>query len=94
MAHRVFVSVIGLRQATDDLIHLVANFLVAIQCHHVAEPAALGHVKQGILLTGVFVGDVFDEEENEDVILSTARRPCPRAARRNFSRVSCKVRIS
>ena len=53
----------------DDLVHLVADLLVALQRHHVGKSAALGHVEQGILLAGVFVGDVFDEQENEDVIL-------------------------
>jgi hypothetical protein len=47
----------------------VANFLIALQRHHVGKAAALGHVKEGILLAGIFVGDVFDEEENEAVIL-------------------------
>jgi len=47
----------------------VADFFVALQCHHVGKSAALGHVEEGILLAGIFVGDVFNEEENEDVIL-------------------------
>jgi len=43
------LEVVGLGQATDDLIHLVADFFVALQRHHVGKAASLGHVEEGIL---------------------------------------------
>ena len=53
----------------DDLVDLVADLLVALQRHHVGETAALGHIEHGILLAGVFVGDVFHEQQDQDVVL-------------------------
>jgi hypothetical protein len=47
----------------------VVGFLLEIldwrnQRHHVGKSATNGHVEERIFLTGVFVGDVFDEEKD------------------------------
>ena len=53
----------------DDLIHLLANFLIPLERNHVGETATLGHVEQIVLLAGGFIGDVFHEQQDEDVVL-------------------------
>ena len=62
------LQVVGLGKPGDDLVHLVANLLMAFERDHVGKTAALGHFEQVVLLAGGLVGDVFDEQENEDVI--------------------------
>jgi len=63
------LEVVGLGQLADDLVDLVANLLVALERDHVGKAAALGNVEQVILLTGGLVGDVFHEQQDENVIL-------------------------
>ena len=69
---RALEAVVGVGQLADDLVDLVADLLVALGRHHVGKAAAGGHVDQGVGITGVFVGDVFDEQQDEDVILVLA----------------------
>ena len=63
------LEVVGLGELRDDLVDLLANFLVALQRDHVGETATLGHVEQVVLLAGGFIGDVFHEQQDENVIL-------------------------
>ena len=63
------LEVVGLGELGDDLVDLVADLLVALERHHVGEAAALGHVEQVVLLAGGLVGDVFHEQQDEDVVL-------------------------
>jgi hypothetical protein len=53
----------------DDLIDLVADLLVALQGHHVGEPAARGYLQERVGLAGILVGDVLHEEEDQHVVL-------------------------
>src|SRR6266567_2542452 len=62
-------EVVGLGKSGDDLVDLVADFFTAFERDHVDKAAASGDFDQRVGLTGVFVGDVFDEEKNEDIIL-------------------------
>ena len=43
------LEVVGLGELGDDLVDLVADFLVALERDHVGEAAALGHVEQRVL---------------------------------------------
>ena len=54
------------------LTRVSASTFVTLGRHHVGEAAALGHVDQRIGIPGVFVGDVFDEQQHEDVVLVLA----------------------
>ena len=63
------LEVIGFRELADDLVDFVADFLVALERDHVGKTAALGNVEQVVLLTGGLIGDVFHEQQDEDVIL-------------------------
>ena len=61
---------VGLGQLADDLVDLVADFLVALELHHVGEAAALGNVEQvAPLLAGRLVGDVLHEQQDQDIVL-------------------------
>ena len=63
------LEIVGLGELGDDLVHLVADLLVALERDHVGEAAALGHVEQVVLLAGRLVGDVLHEQQDEDVVL-------------------------
>jgi len=60
---------VGVGQPSDDLVDLVADFLVARVRHHVGKAAARGDVEERILLAGVPVGDVFHEQQDQDIVL-------------------------
>ena len=63
------IEVVGLGQGADDLVDLVADFLVALEPGHVGEAAAFGNLDNRVGLAGVLVGDVLHEEQREDVVL-------------------------
>jgi hypothetical protein len=63
---------IGVGQAADQLVDLVADLLVVLELHHVGKAAALRDLKQRVRVTGVLVGDVFDEQQDQHVILVLA----------------------
>lgn len=63
------LEVIRLREPADDLVDLVANFLVALERHHVRETPARGDIHEGIRLSRVLVRDVFHEQQHEHVVL-------------------------
>ena len=63
------LEVVGLGQPGDDLVDLVADLLVPLERDHVGKAAAGWNLDQRIGLAGISVGDVFDEEQDEDVIL-------------------------
>ena len=50
-------------------VDLVADLLVALQGEHVLEATTFRHFNQRIGLTGVFVGDIFDEQQNQHIVL-------------------------
>ena len=59
-------------QAADDLVELVADLLVAACRDHVGEAAAWRHLDQRVAAPGVLVGDVFDEQQDQHVVLVLA----------------------
>lgn len=59
-------------QAADDLVEPVADLLVAARRDHVGEAAAGWHLDQRVAAAGVFVGDVFDEQQYQHVVLVLA----------------------
>ncbi len=63
------LEVVFLGKFADDLVDLIADLLVPLERHHVSEAAALGHLDQRIFLSGVSVGDVLNEQQDEDVVL-------------------------
>ena len=63
------LEVVGLGQPGDDLVDLVADLLVPLERDHVGKAAAGWNLDQRIGLAGISVRDVFDEEQDEDVIL-------------------------
>jgi hypothetical protein len=63
------LEVIGFSEFAYDLVDLVANLFITFQRHHVGKSATDGHVKKRILLASVFIGHVFDEEEDEHIVL-------------------------
>jgi hypothetical protein len=63
------LEVVGLGQAADDLVDLVADLLVALEADHIGEAAALGHFDEGIGPARVLVRDVLHEQQRQDVVL-------------------------
>ena len=63
------LEVVGLGEIADDLVDPVADLLVALELHHVGEPAALGHHDDRIRPAGVPVRDVLHEEQGQHVVL-------------------------
>jgi hypothetical protein len=63
------LELVGLGQPGDDLVDLVADLLVALERNHVGKAAAEGDFDQRVGLAGVFVGHVFDEEQDQHVVL-------------------------
>ena len=64
------LEIVGLGELADDLVDLVADLLVALERDHVGEAAALRARRSGALgIAGVFVGDVFHEQQDQDVVL-------------------------
>ena len=59
-------------QAADDLVEPVADLLVAARRDHVGEAAAGRHLDQRVTAPGVLVGDVFDEQQDQHVVLVLA----------------------
>src|ERR1039457_2870504 len=66
-------QLVGVFEGSDDfLVDLVADVGLALQLDHVFEAGAFGNSDGGVGHAGVFVADVFDEEEDEDVVLVLA----------------------
>ena len=63
------LEVVRLGELRDDLIHLVADLLVALERDHVGEAAALWHIEQVTSLACGFVGNVLHEQQDQHVIL-------------------------
>ncbi len=63
------LKVVRLGEFRDDDVDLFADLLIATERHHVGEAAAFRDFDQTIGIAGIFVGDVFHEQQNEDVIL-------------------------
>ena len=66
------LQTIGFGQLADDLVDLVANLLVALEGNHVGKAPAFGNLDHGVFLTGIFVGDILYEEQDQDVVLVLA----------------------
>lgn len=63
-----------MRQRPDDLfVDLLADVRLALEGHHVLEARALWNSDRGIRDIGIFIADVFDEQEDEDIVLVLAR---------------------
>ena len=64
---------VGLDERGDDLlVDLVADVADAFEGDHVFEAGAFGDGDGGVVHAGVFVADVLDEEEDEDVVFVLA----------------------
>jgi hypothetical protein len=63
------VEVVGLGELGYDNIDLFADLFVAPERGHVGEAAALRHHDQTIRIASVFVGNIFYEKKNKNVIL-------------------------
>ena len=64
---------VGIGQRGDDLfVDLIADVRLALEGHHVLEGSTFGNGNGGIGHPGILVADVFDEQEDEDVILVLA----------------------
>ena len=61
-------EIVGLREPANELVDLVANLLVALEHHHVGEAGARRHVQEHVFLAAVFVGNIFHEQQDQDVI--------------------------
>ena len=66
------LEVVGFGHAADDLVEPVADLLVAACRDHVGEAAAWRHLDQRVAAPGVIVGDVFDEQQDQHVVLVLA----------------------
>ena len=63
-------KLVGASQRGDDLlVDLIADVGLALERDHVLEAGAFRNLDRGVGHAGVAVADVFDEQENEDVIL-------------------------
>ena len=79
-------QLVGIGQRPDDLlVDLVADVALALKRDHVFEAGPLGDHDRRIRHAGVFVADVFDEQQDEDVVLVLAGIQ---------TRGSCRVPIS
>ncbi len=66
-------QLVGVGQRGDDLlVDLVADVGLALEGDHVLEAGALRDGDRRVGLAGVFVADVFDEQQDEDVVLVLA----------------------
>ena len=64
---------VGVKQRRDDaFVDVVADVMGALEGDHVLEAGALGDGNRRVGLVGVFVADVFDEQQNQDVVLVLA----------------------
>ena len=63
------LEVIGLGELANDRVDLVADFLVALEPHHVGKAAAVGHVDERVRPAGIFVRDVLHEQQGQNVVL-------------------------
>ncbi len=63
------LEAVRLCEIADDLVDLIADLLVALQPHHVGEAPSFGHLDDRVRLPGILIGDVFHEQQREDVIL-------------------------
>jgi hypothetical protein len=66
---RALQAFIGIGKTADQLVDLVADLLVVLELHHVGEAAALGNFDQCIRVASVLIGNVFDEQQDEHVVL-------------------------
>ena len=67
--------VVGVNQRLDDLgVDEVADVVLALERDHVLKARALGnhHGRGEVIAVPVFIGDVFDEENEQDVVLVLA----------------------
>jgi len=66
-------ELVGFGQRCDDLlVDQIADVALALEGHHVLEAGASGDGDRRVALAGIFVADVLDEEQDEDVILVLA----------------------
>ncbi len=66
-------ELVGILQWGDDLlVDLVTDVALALEGDQVFEARAFGDRDRCVLLAGIFVADVFDEEQHEDIVLVLA----------------------
>jgi len=63
-------QLIGTSQRRDDLlVDLVADVGLALERNHVLKACAFGDGNRCIRNTGIFIADIFDEQQHENIIL-------------------------
>ena len=62
-------EIVVLGELRNNLVDLIADLFIAFQCNHIGKSATRRNLNQRIALTRIFVGDVFYEEEDENIIL-------------------------
>ena len=66
-------QLVGVRQRADDLrVDLIADVRLAFECDQISETSPVRNRDRGERPAGVLVGDVLDEQQNEDVVLVLA----------------------
>src|SRR5262249_7830989 len=66
-------QLVSIGQRGDDLlVDLVADVRFALECDHALEAGALGDDDRSERHAGIFVADVFDEQQDQDIILVLA----------------------
>ena len=60
-------EVICLGESCDDFVDFIADFLVALECRHIREPAAFRHDKRA-RCPGIFIRDIFHKQQRQDVV--------------------------
>ena len=79
-------------QPADDLIDLVADFLVAFERQHVVERAALGHVDQPVGIGLFLIRQIFNEWQRQDIVLyCDASSPPPSSS--TFPERTAQIRL-
>ena len=64
---------VGISQRPDDLlVYLVANVRLTLECNHIREAGTIRNSDRRIRHSGIFVADVFDEQQHQHVILILA----------------------
>ena len=61
-------QVLGLPSSKYNDVYSLTDVLVADQVYHIGEATACGHIDTGIGIFFKFVGDIFHEQEGEDVV--------------------------
>jgi hypothetical protein len=74
-------QLVGICQRRDDpLVDLISDVTLALECDHVFEARAFRNGNRCKRLAGIFVADVFDEQQDQDVVLVRLASMPPRSS--------------